>query len=60
MAFRGRPLLIILVILLALVAIGVVIYSKFKSDGPKPGQVLNEARVAQRGQQMANSGLLFV
>ena len=48
MAFRGRPLLIILVILLALVAIGVVVYSKFKSDAPKPGQVLDEARVAQR------------
>jgi len=33
---------------LAVVAIGVVIYSKLKPSGPKPGEVLDEARLAQR------------
>src|ERR1041384_5819303 len=48
MALRSRPLLIILVLVLVVVAIGVVIYSKLKPSGPKPGEVLDEARVAQR------------
>jgi hypothetical protein len=48
MSLKSRPLLILLVIVLALVAIGVVVYSKLKPDGQKPGQVLDEARVAQR------------
>ena len=48
MSLKSRPLLIILVVVLALVAIGVVVYSKFKPDGPKPGQVVDEARLAQR------------
>src|ERR1700741_984626 len=48
MSLKSRPLLIILVIVLALVAIGVVVYSKLKPDGPKAGQVVDEARLAQR------------
>ena len=48
MSLKSRPLLIILVLVLAVVAIGVVIYSKFKPNGPKPGEVLDEARLAQR------------
>src|SRR5215216_3066489 len=48
MASKSRPLLIILVLVLAVVAIGVVVYSKLKPNGPKPGEVLDEARVAQR------------
>src|ERR1041384_3048806 len=48
MSLRSRPFLIILIIVLALVAIGVVVYSKLKPNGPKPGEVLDEAREAQR------------
>jgi len=48
MALKSRPLLIVLVIVLALVAIGFVVYSKLKPAGPKAGEVLDEARVAQR------------
>ena len=31
-----------------MIAIGVVVYSRLKSDGPKPGEVVDEARQAQR------------
>ncbi|HEU4933217.1 MAG TPA: hypothetical protein VFT48_14135, partial [Pyrinomonadaceae bacterium] len=48
MSLKSRPLLIILVVVLALVAIGVVVYSRLKPHGPKSGEVLDEARVAQR------------
>ena len=48
MSFKSRPFLIVLIVVLALVAIGAVVYSRIKSDGPKPGQVVDEARVAQR------------
>ena len=44
-----RPLLIILAVLVAaVVAVGVVIYKGIKPDGPKPGEVVDEARAGQR------------
>jgi hypothetical protein len=48
MSLKSRPLVIVLVILLAVVAVGAFVYSRLKPDGPKPGQVLDEARAAQR------------
>ncbi len=48
MSFKSRPFLIILVVVLAVIAIGVVVYSRIKPDGPKPGEVVDEARQAQR------------
>lgn len=44
-----RPLLIILaVVIAAVVAVGVVIYKGVTPDGPKPGEVVDEARAGQR------------
>ena len=48
MSSKSRALLIILVIFLAAVAVGAVVYNRWKSSGPQPGQVLDEARLAQR------------
>lgn len=48
MSFKARPFLIVIVVVLAVVAIGLVVYSRIKGDKPKPGEVLDEARVAQR------------
>ncbi len=48
MSLKSRPLAIILIVVLAVVAVGAVIYSRLKSDGPKPGEVVDEARLAQR------------
>ena len=48
MSFRARPILIILVVVLVIVAIGAVVYSRIKPDKPEPGTVFDEARVAQR------------
>ena len=48
MSARSRALLIILVIVLAVVAVGAVIIGRLKPKGPEPGTVLDEARTAQR------------
>src|SRR5215204_1475225 len=48
MSSKSRALLLILVIILAVVAVGAVVYNRWKSSGPQAGQVLDEARVAQR------------
>ncbi len=48
MSFKSRPLLIGLVVVLAVVAIVVVVYSRRKADKPRAGEVPDEARVAQR------------
>lgn len=48
MSSKSRALLIVLVILLAVVAVIAVVYNRLKPDGPKPGTVPDEARVAQR------------
>src|SRR5690242_13174261 len=48
MSSKSRALLIILVIVLAVVAVGAVVYNRWKSSGPQPGHVLDEARLAQR------------
>ena len=48
MSFKSRSFLIIFVVVLAVIAIGAVVYSRIKSDGPKPGEVVDEARQAQR------------
>ena len=48
MSSKSRALLIVLVIILAAVAVGAVVYNRWKSSGPQPGHVLDEARLAQR------------
>src|SRR6476620_11144194 len=48
MSAKSRALLIILVIVLAVVAVGAVVYNRLKPKGPEPGTVLDEARIAQR------------
>lgn len=48
MSLKSRPFLIALVAVLAVVAVGLVVYSRIKEDKPKPGEVLDEARLAQR------------
>jgi hypothetical protein len=48
MSFKSRPLLIGLVVVLTVVAIAVVVYSRLKPDKPKSGEVVDEARVTQR------------
>lgn len=48
MSFKTRPLLIVLVAVLAFVAIGVVVYNRLKPDKPRSGEVVDEAREAQR------------
>ena len=48
MSAKSRALLIILVIVLAVVAVGAVVYNRLTPKGPEPGTVLDEARIAQR------------
>ena len=48
MSLKSRPFLIILVIVLAAIAVGAVVYKRIKGNGPKPGEVLDEARLANR------------
>jgi hypothetical protein len=48
MSSKSRALLIVLVIILAAVVVGAVVYNRWKSSGPQPGHVLDEARLAQR------------
>src|SRR5688500_17433555 len=48
MSLKSRPLAIILILVFVVVAVGAFIYSRLKSDGPKPGEVVDEARLAQR------------
>jgi hypothetical protein len=48
MSLKSRPFLIILVVILAAIAVGAVVYKKIKGNGPKPGEVFDEARLANR------------
>ncbi|HXC72515.1 MAG TPA: hypothetical protein VN644_21180 [Pyrinomonadaceae bacterium] len=48
MSLKSRPFLIILVIILAVIAAGAVIYKRIKGHEPKAGEVLDEARLANR------------
>ena len=48
MSRKSRPLAIIVIVVLVAVAAGLVIYRQRKSDDPKPGEVFDEARLAQR------------
>ena len=57
MSLKSRSFLIILVVVLAVIAIGVVVYSRIKSDGPKSGEVVDEARAgAARGCELSGRG----
>ncbi|HET9714460.1 MAG TPA: hypothetical protein VFP64_21400, partial [Pyrinomonadaceae bacterium] len=48
MSLKSRPFLIILVVILAVIAAGAVVYKRIKGNGPKAGEVLDEARLANR------------
>ena len=43
-----RPLVIILIVVVVVAALGILVCRIFKHDEPKPGHVLDEARIAQR------------
>jgi len=48
MSLKSRPFLIILVVILAAIAVGAIVYKRIKGNGPKAGEVLDEARLANR------------
>lgn len=48
MSLKSRRGVIAFILVLALVAVGLVLYNWLKPGGPKPGEVVDEARIAQR------------